>query len=181
LLHSDEIYNGRLLHVFSDEVRLPNSSTTTREWIKHRGAAAVLPVFNDGSVMLIKQFRYPVGQTLHEVPAGKIDDGENPEQAAVRELKEETGLLCDNIHYLAPFYPTIGYSSEIIHLFCAWNLTETDQRVDDEEFLKLNRTPFHKTIEMVYSGDITDGKSMINILLAQHWWQQNGPFGIDDL
>jgi ADP-ribose pyrophosphatase len=121
-IHSREIYNGKLLHAFSDEVRLPDGSFSTREWIKHPGAAAVLPVFDDGSVMLLKQFRYPVGKVFNEVPAGKIDANEEVQQTAVRELGEETGLVCKNIHYLAPYYPAIGYSNEIIHLYCAWNL-----------------------------------------------------------
>lgn len=175
---STKVFNGRLLHVFSDEVRLPDGSTSTREYIKHPGAAAVVPVFENGDTMLIKQFRYPLNQTFYEVPAGKIDAGEEAQKTAVRELKEETGLIAEKLHYLDPFHPSIGYTDEVIHLFCAWNINITDRNIDEDEFLHPLRIPFKQAVQMVYEGKITDGKSMVSLLLTWHWWQQERPFQI---
>lgn len=177
-IESNEVFNGRLLHVFKDRVRLPDGSTSTREWIKHPGAAAVVPVFENGDIMLIKQFRYPLRKVFFEVPAGKIDSKEDPEKTAAREVEEETGLIYNKMHYLAPFHPSIGYTDEVIHLFCAWNITETNRRVDDDEFLLTQRVPFKEAIKMVYDGKITDGKTMVSLLMTWQWWQQEGPFGV---
>ncbi|MDZ7716447.1 MAG: NUDIX hydrolase [Balneolaceae bacterium] len=179
-ISSKEIFKGRLLHVFLDEARLPDGKISTREWIKHPGAAAVLPVFQDGDVMLVKQFRYPMRQVFYEVPAGKIDAGEEPEITAGRELKEEAGLICENMQYLGHFYPGIGYSDEIIHLYLAWDIEHTEQGSDDDEFVINHRLPFKEAVDMVYSGEISDGKSMVTLLRAWHWWQNNEPFKIEN-
>ena len=94
------------------------------------------------------------------------------------EVEEETGLLYKNVHYLSPFHPSIGYTDEVIHLFCSWDITETDRRVDDDEFLLTERLSFQRAIQMVYDGNITDGKTMVSLLMTWQWWQQEGPFGI---
>ena len=173
---SKEIFNGRLLHVFLDEVHLPDGSSSTREWIKHPGASAVVPVFENGDIMLVRQFRYPVSQIFYEVPAGKIDRGEDAGTTADREMKEEAGLICRHTGYLGHFYPGIGYSDEIIHMYIAWDVESMGQQVDDEEFLLKERMPFRTAVEMVHSGEISDGKTMITLLRAWHWWQNNAPF-----
>lgn len=177
-LSSKEVFNGRLLHVFFDEVRLPDGTTSTREWIKHPGASAVLPVFENGDVMLVRQFRYPMSQIFYEVPAGKIDPDEDADSTAQRELKEEAGLSCQNFEYVGHFYPGIGYSDEIIHLYTAWDITSFEQKVEDDEFLLKERLPFQKAVEMVHSGEISDGKTMVTVLRAWHWWEENAPFSI---
>lgn len=177
-LDSREVFDGKLLHVFIDEVRLPDGSTSTREWIRHPGASAVLPVFENGEVMMVKQFRYPVSQIFYEVPAGKVDPNETPDSTAVRELKEEAGLECRQFKYIGHFYPSIGYTDEIIHLYVAWDIETFAQNVDDDEFLIKERLPFHKVVDMVHSGEIADGKTMVTVLRAWHWWQQNGPFEV---
>lgn len=177
-LTSRKVFGGKLLHVYLDEVRLPDSSDSTREWIKHPGASAVLPVFGNGDVMLVKQFRYPVRQIFYEVPAGKLDPGEAPGRTAVRELREEAGLVCGAYEYIGHFYPSIGYTDEVIHLYVAWDIKSFSQNADDDEFLIKARLPFTKAMEMVHSGEISDGKTMITVLRAWHWWQQYGPFVI---
>lgn len=177
-ISSKKVFDGRLLHVFFDEARLPDGSESTREWIKHPGASAVLPVFGNGDIMLVKQFRYPVSQIFYEVPAGKIDPGETADSTALREVKEEAGLTCREFDYLGHFYPGIGYSDEIIHLYIAWDLEEFEQTVDDDEFLVKVRIPFREAVEMTYSGEISDGKTAIALLRGWHWWQQNGVFEI---
>jgi len=175
---SEEVFKGELLHVFADKARLPNGNISTREWIKHPGASAVLPVFENGEVMLVKQFRYPLRQIFFEVPAGKLDEGETPESTARRELKEEAGISTDSMHYLGPFYPSIGYTDEVIHLYTAWNLTSFDQKVDEDEFLLKHRISFREAVEMVHRGEISDGKTIVTVLQAWHWWQENGPFSV---
>lgn len=177
-LSSKEILKGQLLHVFFDDVRLPDGTISTREWIKHPGASAVVPVFENGDIMLVRQFRYPMSQIFYEVPAGKIDPKENADSTARRELKEEAGLTCENFHYVGHFYPAIGYSDEIIHLYAAWDITTFEQKVDDDEFLLKERLPFREVIAMVHRGEIADGKSIVTLLRVWHWWQEKGPFEI---
>lgn len=177
-ISSKEVFNGRLLHVFFDEARLPDGTTSTREWIKHPGASAVLPVFENGDVMLVRQFRYPMAQIFWEVPAGKIDPDEDADSTARRELKEEAGLSCQGYHYIGHFYPGIGYSDEIIHLYTAWDIESFEQKVDEDEFLIKERLPFAEAVQMVHSGEISDGKTMVTLLRAWHWWQNEGPFSV---
>src|SRR5699024_1889405 len=173
---SREVFRGRLLHVYLDEVGLPDGTKSTREWIKHPGASAVLPVFENGDVMLVRQFRYPVSQIFYEVPAGKIDAHEAPATTAGRELKEEAGLLCRHSQYLGHFYPGIGYSDELIHLYVAWDIESFSQNVDDDEFLLKERLSLPEAMGMVHSGEISDGKTIITLLRAWHWWQKDGAF-----
>src|SRR5690606_10956028 len=109
-LISKEIYKGELLHVFKDEALLPDGSTSRREWIKHPGACAVIPVFGNGDILMLRQFRYPPAQIYWEVPAGKIDAGENQDETALRELREEAGISTSDFAYIGHFYPGIGYS-----------------------------------------------------------------------
>lgn len=176
---SQKVFSGRLLHVYFDEVRLPDGTTSTREWINHPGASAIVPIFKNGDVMLVKQFRYPISQIFYEVPAGKIDPDEDAEATARRELEEETGLSCQKFRYLGHYYPAIGYSDEIIHLYTAWNITSFEQQVDDDEFLIKVRLPFKTAVNRVHSGEISDGKTMVALLRAWHWWKNEGPFSID--
>ena len=180
-LKSREIYQGDLLHVFKDEAELPDGSTSTREWIKHPGACAVIPVFESGEILLLRQFRYPVRQIFWEVPAGKVDPGESQDSTAMRELQEEAGVEGTELAYIGHFYPCIGYSDEVIHIYTAWNLQEVDHNVDDDEFVTRERLPFEKAIEMVHSGEINDGKTAICLLRAWEWWQQNMPVRIKGL
>jgi len=177
-IESKEVFKGELLHVFADKARLPNGSASTREWIKHPGASAVLPVYENGDVMLVRQFRYPLKQIFYEVPAGKLDPGETPIGTANRELEEEAGISCKQLHYLGRFHPSIGYTDEVIHLYVAWDLKSFEQNVDEDEFLLKARMPFSKAVEMVHKGEISDGKTMVTLLRAWHWWQENGPFDV---
>ncbi len=170
-LSSKEVFNGKLLHVFYDEARLPNGEIGSREWIKHPGACAVVPVFENGDIMLIKQFRYPVSQIFWEVPAGKIDSGEPQDVTAARELKEEAGLEAGELEYVGHFYPGIGYSDEVIHIYLAHDLSITNQETDEDEFVLSERIPFEEAVKMVHSGEINDGKTVICLLRAWNHWK----------
>ena len=178
-LTSKKVFDGKLLHVYSDEAELPDKTTSTREWIKHPGASAVVPVFEDGSIMLLHQFRYPPKQTFIEVPAGKIDPGEDQKTTAERELFEESGIKCEHLEEVGSFYPAIGYADEIIYVYAAWGLTVEDQSVDDDEFLLKYRIPFSKALEMIKTGEITDGKTICSLVQASMWWKENVPFEVD--
>lgn len=177
-LTSQKVFSGRLLHVYFDEVQLPDGSTSTREWIKHPGASAVVPIFENGDVMMVKQFRYPMSQIFYEVPAGKIDPDETADSTAERELQEEAGLSCKSFSYLGHYYPGIGYSDEIIHLYTAWDITSFEQQVDEDEFVIKKRIPFETAVQMVHKGEISDGKTMVALLRAWYWWQNEGPFSV---
>lgn len=172
---STAVFNGRLLHVFLDEAQLPNGKTSTREWIKHPGAAAIIPIFENGDIMLVKQFRYPVKQIFYEVPAGKIDSGESVQTTADRELSEETGLRCSSLAYVGHFYPAIGYSDEVIHCYAAWDIKSYEQHADEDEFLITERLPFQEAVEMVHNGEISDGKSIVALLRTWQWWRDERP------
>tara|TARA_R100001143_G_scaffold63560_1_gene71895 strand:+ start:808 stop:1407 length:600 start_codon:yes stop_codon:yes gene_type:complete len=175
---SEQVYDGKLLKVFYDEVTLPDQTFSSREWIKHPGACAVVPVFEDGTIMLLKQFRYPPRKIFIEVPAGKIDPGEDPLRTAERELLEESGVECRNIIKTGSFYPAIGYADEIIHTYVAWDLTIKDQNVDDDEFLQPFRIPYQKAVQMIADGEITDAKTLSALIQTKMWWEKNGPFPI---
>ncbi|MEX0649068.1 MAG: NUDIX hydrolase [Balneolaceae bacterium] len=177
-LHSSHIFDGKLLQVYLDEVKLPDGTTSTREWIKHPGASAVVPVFEDGTIMLLKQFRYPSRKIFLEVPAGKVDPGEDPISTARRELAEESGLSCTHLANVGSFYPAIGYADEIIHVYAAWGLTTEQQNVDDDEFVITSRIPFSQALLMIQTGEISDGKTICSLIKTHLWWKTNTPFKV---
>lgn len=164
------VYDGALLKVNRDVARLPDASTSVREWIRHPGASAVVPIFENGDILLLRQFRYPVGQVFYEVPAGKLDPGEEADVTAVRELKEEAGLAADTLPYIGHFYPGIGYSNEVIHIFAAVGLSETPRNTDADEFVEPFRIPFAEAVRWVHEGVINDAKTVICLLRTWHWW-----------
>ncbi|MCH8558582.1 MAG: NUDIX hydrolase [Balneolia bacterium] len=177
-LSTEQIFKGDLLDVRRDAVQLPDSSQTGREYIVHPGASAVLPVYDNGDIMLVGQYRYPVALAMLEVPAGKLDAGESPETTAKRELTEETGLRCRHIHRVGHFHPCIGYSDEVIYLFVGWDIEQEAVNTDDDEFLTHHRLPFSRAIELIHDGTITDGKTIVTLLRVWKWWQAKGPFRI---
>lgn len=166
-LNSDNVFKGKLLDVYRDEIELPNGRHSVREYIKHVGAAAVVPVDEDGNVIMIRQFRYPFARVLLEIPAGKLDSkNEPPLEAAVRELKEETGYTAENIVALGEFYPTCAYADEVIHLYLATGLKKGQQNPDDDEFVEEEKIPLEELVREVMSGKIKDGKTQTAILKA---------------
>lgn len=171
-------FNGRLLQVYTDDVELPDGSRSTRDWIRHPGASAIVPVFDDGTILLLKQFRYPVRKVFIEVPAGKLDPGESPEFTAKRELMEESGFSAGRMEKTGSFYPAIGYADEIIHAYVGWNLHEKAKNEDADEFLLNFRVPFFEALNMVHDGRISDGKTICTLMLVSKWWQVHEPFKI---
>ena len=166
-LSSESVFEGTLLHVRRDTVRLPHGGTSQREWIAHPGAAAVVPVDAEGQVVLIRQFRFPPRREFWEVPAGKLDaEGGAPLEQAQRELAEEVQLAAEHWTPLGATYPGIGYSDEIIHLFLAEGLSEASEQADDDEFVEPFRMPLVEAVAMAQRGEIEDAKSCVALLLA---------------
>lgn len=166
-------YRGRLLKVNEDEVSLPDGSTALREYVLHPGAAIILPVFDDGSVLLERQFRYPLGQHFYELPAGKLEADEPPLETAKRELLEETGYLAGEWRELGRFHPCIGYSDEQIDFFLARKLEFKGAQPDEGEFLETLRMPLAETLDWIRRGRITDGKTILGLFWAEKLLKDN--------
>ena len=161
------IYQGRIFDVFVEEVALPNGVVKNREVLRHPGAAAMVPVFDNGHIALIKQFRHAVGDYLWEIPAGTLEAKETPLECAQRELVEEIGYKATDFERLTEILPAPGYTDEHIHIFLATGLTEAEQDLDDDEVLELRPTPFEKTLDMIMEGKIQDAKTIVGLLLAR--------------
>ena len=164
---SEKVYDGTLLDVRKDIVKLPNGNESTREWINHPGAACIIPIMSDGKLALIKQYRYPVQSTMIELPAGKLDIGEKPEVCAIRELEEEIGYLADKLTFVTKIHPAIGFANEEMWIFLAENLIKSKKNTDHDEFVELIPTSIEDALQMVWNGEITDVKTIIGILWAE--------------
>lgn len=165
---STKVFDGKLLKVYKDEVLCPNNDKTTREYVIHCKAAAILPITDQGKIILEKQYRYPISKEYIEVPAGKANDGESIEDTAKRELEEETGLKASKLIKVGEIYPACAYSTEDITLFIAKNLKEGNIHRDEDEFIELITVDSKEFIEMCLDGRITDAKT---IALAFYYQQ----------
>ena len=163
-LSSETLFEGRVITLTKDTALLENGRTATREVVHHHGGACILPYFEDGTICMVRQFRYAMQQELWELPAGKLEQGEDPFEAAKRELGEECGLTADNYISLGQFFPTVGYDTEVIYTWVATGLHKTQMHLDADEFLTPDRVPLDKAYEMVMSGEIRDGKTIAGIL-----------------
>jgi len=166
-ISSEIIYQGRLLDVRCDKVRLPNGKISTREWIKHPGAVCIIPQLPNNKIALIRQYRYPVNKIMIELPAGKLEANENPEVCAKRELEEEIGYCSDKLTFLTHIHPAIGFADEVMGLYLAEHLIKTAPKKDEDEFLELMPISLKNAVKMVWDGKITDVKTIIGILWAE--------------
>lgn len=164
-ISSKIVYDGTFLNVRKDLVSLPNGKEGTREWINHPGAVCIIPILPNGKLALIRQFRYPVGKVMIELPAGKLDANEMPNDCAFRELEEEIGHKANKLTLLTKIHPAIGFANEVMWLFLAEDLIETNIKQDEDEFLELIPTDLKDAIKMTWNGKITDVKTIIGI----HW------------
>lgn len=154
------IYNGRVLTMHVDDVLLCNDQRANRECVDHPGGVAVIGVTDDDMVVLVRQFRYPYKETIYEIPAGKLEKGEDPFEAGKREFKEETGGVAEEYISLGEIYPSPGYTNEIIRLYAAKNITFEEQNLDDDEFLQVCQISFDELIRRIMSGEIKDAKTI---------------------
>lgn len=157
-LSSRLIYGGRILSLYVDDVELPDKSRSVRECVRHCGGAAVL-LIKDGNVALVKQHRYLYGKDIYEIPAGKMEEGEDPKIAAERECGEETGY-CADCEHLLDIYPSPGYTDEIIHIYLAENAEYAGQHTDEGEFLSCEFFPLDEVVRMIERGEICDAKTV---------------------
>ena len=174
-LSSEDVFDGVLLHVKRDQVELPNGNRAVREWIRHPGASAVIPLLPDGNIILVRQYRYPVERVTLEVPAGKLDaPDEDPLLCAKRELEEETGYHAEKLWKLTTIATTVGFSNEYIHLYAAEGLTPGPQHPDEDEFINVRKVPLQEALEMTEDGRIFDAKSVISILMLAKYYFHKG-------
>lgn len=178
-INTTKVYEGKLLHVHRDEVRLPDGKSSFREYIRHPGAVVVLPITDSGELILERQHRYPLGRDFIEVPAGKIDPGEQTLACAQRELLEETGYKAREWSYVTTVYPCIGYADEQLVYYLAKGLEYEGHRRDADEFLEIFTLPLEQALAMVKSGEICEVKTVIGLfwlekIVAGTWQVEPG-------
>ncbi len=164
---SEKIFDGRVIRVRRDTVELPNKHTSTREVVEHPGGVAIVPIDNDGNVHMVRQYRYPLGRLCLELPAGKLEYGEDHKECGLRELGEETGMEAESFEYLGVFCPSPGFCQELIHIYLATDLKQGKIHLDEDEFLEVEKYPLNDLIKMIHEGKIQDGKTVIGLLLAK--------------
>ena len=157
---TETVFDGKFLKIAVDKVLLPNGKEATRELVHHPGAVAILPVLEDGSIVFVKQYRYPLDSVLYEIPAGKLEFNEDPLECAARELSEETGYLASKLCKLATIATTPGFTDEIIHLYLAEGLELREQHTDDDEFIEVNVIRQDNVRKMLLDGTIFDAKTL---------------------
>lgn len=163
-ISSEQLFDGKVVKLYVDKAELENGDIVTREVIRHPGGVCVVPLDEDGNVLFVKQFRYPHGRVMPEIPAGKLEWGESHHDCGLRELKEETGCTCDKYTYLGSLAPTPAYCSEIIHMYLARGLHYGEQSLDEDEFLEIEKIPLDKAAEMIMNNEIADAKTQLAIL-----------------
>lgn len=166
VIASRTIYEGRILSLREDTVRLANGMETRREVVEHAEVVAIVPVDEDGRVLMVRQYRLPARDVLLEIPAGGVDPGEAIEAAAQRELREETGHSAQRLEKIAGFYVSPGYATEFIHVFLARRLQHDPGKADADEDIVVQRVPLEEALRMVDAGQIRDAKSIVGLLLA---------------
>ncbi len=157
------VYEGPIFNIVKDEIMLPNGKVANRDVLEHYGAAAVLPIDKDGKLILVKQYRHPVKKDVIEIPAGKLEKGEDPKECAIRELEEEIGFKSD-VEFMFKTDIAVGYSSEIIYIYIARDLEKSAQNLDEDEFLEIEKYSLDETLEMIKDGTITDSKTIATVL-----------------
>ena len=165
ILSSTEVFAGRVFTVTVDTIR-EGDKTYQREVVHHPGSAVIIPVFEDGTIALVRQYRHPAVRYLLEAPAGTLERGEVPEEGAARELEEELGFVAGRLEKLAEFFVSPGFCEEKMWVYLATDFTETTQRLEDDEILEVSRIPFSQALSMITTGEIEDAKTIIGVMLA---------------
>lgn len=166
-LHSELIFDGKVLHLYKDDILLPDGKTGFREYCKHIGAVCIVPITDNGEVICVRQYRYAHRRTVLEIPAGKLDaPDEDPASAALRELREETGACCGKLTYLGPLYTTPALIDEVIHMYMAEDLTFGETDLDEDEFIEVERIPLGTLVDSICRGEVPDAKTQAAVMRA---------------
>lgn len=167
-IRSDTIFEGRVIRLQIDQVKLPNGETSAREIVKHPGAVSVMAVTEENKLVLVRQFRKPLEKTILEIPAGKLESGEDPKECAFRELEEETGYRAAQMEHVFSFYTSPGFADEYLHLYKAKGLTKGKRQLDQDEFVELVELTLDECMERIVAGEICDAKTVAAVLLWQN-------------
>ena len=167
-LSSEQIFDGKVVKLFVDRVELPDGKEAIREIVRHPGAVCVIPVTDKGDVIMVKQYRYAFERVMLEIPAGKLEPGEDPFEAVKRELEEESGAVAKNIEYMGEIFTTVAIFDEKIHAYLATGLEFKNAHPDEDEFLEVEKIPLSTLVNMVMNGEIRDAKTQIAILKANN-------------
>ncbi|MEK5081546.1 ADP-ribose pyrophosphatase [Bacillus sp. FSL H8-0515] len=165
----EQIFSGKVIDLFVEDVELPNGKTSKREIVKHHGAVAVLALTDEGKIIMVKQFRKPLERTIVEIPAGKLEKGEEPEYTALRELEEETGYTAKKLTKITAFYTSPGFADEIVHVFLAEELSvlEEKRELDEDEFVEVMEVTLEDALKLVESREVYDAKTAYAIQYLQ--------------
>ncbi len=166
---SEFIFDGKVLHLYRDEIYLPDGREAFREYCRHIGAVCVVPVTDEGEIICVRQYRYPVAAVMLEIPAGKLDSKtEDPREAAIRELREETGATCQKLTYMGKYYSSPAILDECIHMYMAQGLEFGDTDFDEDEFIEIVKIPVDELVDMIMRGEIPDGKTQAAVMRAAY-------------
>lgn len=175
MISSELIYDGRVVHLYVDQVRLPDGNPALREYVHHVGAVCVIPIDEEQNVLCVRQYRYPFAKELIEIPAGKLDSPEEDHrEAALRELSEETGATCGRLTYLGAYYGSPAILDECIDMYLAEDLTVGECKLDDDEFLDLVKIPLSELVDMVLAGEVPDGKTQVAVMRVSEMLRRRG-------
>ncbi len=161
---SEMIFEGKIIKTRLDKVELPDGKLANREVVEHPGGVCIVAVNDENEIYLVKQFRKPLEKAIYEIPAGKLDKGENHRDCGLRELREETGMSAEIFEYLGHIYASPGFTNETIHIYYAEGLTQGDTEFDEDEFLDVIKVSLDKAYQMVMDGEINDSKTVCGIL-----------------
>jgi len=168
------VFEGEIIRLKVDKVMMPSGRVAEREIVEHKGAVGIVPLTENGEIIMVSQYRHPVGGLLMEIPAGKLDPGETPEECAARELVEEICMAPKTLIKLASFYTTPGYSNEVFHLFLADGLVEQHCDLTEEEIESVEKITVENAVRMITNGTITDGKTIAAVGLTKIWLENQG-------